>query len=141
MLPVLRLLMIDNNRQTNSLTEIIFDEALKDARALDEYFRHTKQLIGPLHGIPVMLKDQFDVKGFDTTLGYTGRAFKSASRNAVLVDILKSLGAVILAKTNLPQSIMVSLYLRALWQGLTSRSGVKPKIHSLDLLSILAIQS
>ena len=55
------------------------------------------------------LKDQFDVKGFDTTLGYVGRAFQPASSNALLVDILKDLGAVFIAKSNLPQSIMVRL--------------------------------
>ena len=54
------------------------------------------------------LKDQFNVKGHDTTLGYTGRAFKPASEDAVLVEMLRELGAVIFAKTNLPQSIMAS---------------------------------
>lgn len=63
--------------------------------------------MGPLHGIPITLKDQFDVKGYDSTLGYVGRAFKPATEDAVLVHILKSIGAIILLKTNLPQSIMV----------------------------------
>lgn len=63
--------------------------------------------IGPLHGVPMTLKDQFNVQGHDTTLGYTGRAFKPASADSVLVGMLRKLGAVIIAKTNLPQSIMV----------------------------------
>jgi amidase len=53
------------------------------------------------------LKDQFDIEGLDSTLGYVGRAFAPATSNAVIVDVLKSLGAVVIAKTNLPQSIMV----------------------------------
>lgn len=53
------------------------------------------------------LKDQFDVRGYDSTLGYVGRAFKPASQDCVLVSLLKQMGAVILAKSNLPQSIMV----------------------------------
>jgi amidase len=53
------------------------------------------------------LKDQFDVSGYDSTLGYVGRAFKPAARDCVLVTILKSMGAIIVAKSNLPQSIMV----------------------------------
>lgn len=53
------------------------------------------------------LKDQFDVKGFDSTLGYVGRAFKPATQDCVLVDLLKQMGAIIIAKSNLPQSIMV----------------------------------
>jgi Asp-tRNA(Asn)/Glu-tRNA(Gln) amidotransferase A subunit family amidase len=53
------------------------------------------------------LKDQFNVEGLDSTLGYVGRAFAPADADAIIVSILKSLGAVIVAKTNLPQSIMV----------------------------------
>jgi amidase len=47
------------------------------------------------------------VEGFDSTLGYVGRAGKPARSNALLVDVLQGLGAIVLAKTNLPQSIMV----------------------------------
>jgi amidase len=54
------------------------------------------------------LKDQFDVKGYDSTLGYVGRAFKPAAEDCVLVSLLKQMGAIIVAKSNLPQSIMVS---------------------------------
>lgn len=55
------------------------------------------------------LKDQFDVRGYDSTLGYVGRAFKPATRDCALVSMLKQNGAIIVAKSNLPQSIMVSL--------------------------------
>lgn len=54
------------------------------------------------------LKDQFDVKGYDSTLGYVGRAFSPAEQDCVLVTLLKQMGAVIIAKSNLPQSIMVN---------------------------------
>jgi amidase len=43
----------------------------------------------------------------NSTLGYVGRIGKPAFSNALLVDILQGLGATVLAKTNLPQSIMV----------------------------------
>lgn len=62
---------------------------------------------GPLHGVPITLKDQFNVTGLDTTLGYVGRSFKPATEDALIVSMLRDLGAVIIAKTNLPQSIMV----------------------------------
>lgn len=91
-----------------SLTEILFDDALKRSAELDRYFQQTGKTIGPLHGVPVTLKDQFNVEGVDSTLGYVGRCFKPASEDAVLVKMLKSMGAVITAKTNLPQSIMVT---------------------------------
>jgi amidase len=53
------------------------------------------------------LKDQFDIEGLDSTLGYVGRSFAPATSNATIVDVLKGLGAIVIAKTNLPQSIMV----------------------------------
>lgn len=58
--------------------------------------------------MPMTLKDQFDVEGHDTTLGYVGRAFSPALSDSTLVAMLKTMGAVILGKTNIPQSIMVS---------------------------------
>lgn len=84
----------------------MFDNALKRANELDDYYAKHGKTIGPLHGVVMTLKDQFDCEGFDSTIGYVGRAHRPASNDALLVKILRSLGAVILAKTNLPQSIM-----------------------------------
>ncbi|KAH8646583.1 acetamidase [Tricladium varicosporioides] len=91
---------------TNCLTEVNFKSALERARSLDEYFKTNGKTIGPLHGIPITLKDQFNVKGLDSTIGYVGGAFKPAQDDALVVKILQDLGAVVMAKTNLPQSIM-----------------------------------
>jgi Asp-tRNA(Asn)/Glu-tRNA(Gln) amidotransferase A subunit family amidase len=93
--------------QTNCLTEVLFDQALQRSRELDEHFQREGKPIGPLHGLPISLKDQFNVKGFDSTLGYVGRAYSPCTEDATLVTILVRLGAVIIAKTNIPQSIMV----------------------------------
>ncbi|KAL2213784.1 amidase [Sarocladium strictum] len=107
------------HRRTNCLTEICFDEAVEQAKELDAYQREHGRLKGPLHGIPVSLKDQFDFKGLDSTLGYVGRSFKPAAADCVLVQTLKRLGAVIIAKTNLPQSILWCETDNPLW-GLTT---------------------
>lgn len=80
---------------------------MKQAKSLDASMVEYGALVGPLHGVPVSLKDQFDVEGFDSSLGYVGRAFAPATSDALLVSVLRQLGAVIIAKTNLPQSIMV----------------------------------
>ncbi|CAG7946002.1 unnamed protein product [Penicillium salamii] len=104
---------------TNCLTEILFEDALQQARQLDLEFKETGALKGPLHGIPVTLKDQFNVKGVDTTLGYVGRSFAPATEDAVLVQMLKSMGAIVIAKTNIPQSIMWAETENPLW-GLTT---------------------
>jgi amidase len=54
------------------------------------------------------VKDQFNVKGLDTTLGYVGMSFKPAEDDAAVVKTFQDLGAIVIAKTNIPQSIMVS---------------------------------
>lgn len=41
---------------TKSLTEINFDEAIKEAERLDEHLAQTGEVIGPLHGVPISLK-------------------------------------------------------------------------------------
>jgi amidase len=98
-----------NQVQTNCLTEVLFDDAIKRAQILDKYYEVNGKVIGPLHGIPITLKDQFNVKGVDTTLGYVGMALKPSLDDAAVVKILQDLGAIVIAKTNLPQSIMVSV--------------------------------
>jgi amidase len=95
------------HEKTNCLTEICFEQALARAKELDDYFEKHGRLVGPLHGVPMTLKDQFDIASFDTTLGYVGKAFQPAKEDAILVKLIKEMGAIILAKTNLPQSIMV----------------------------------
>lgn len=102
-----------------SLTEVCFDDALAQARELDEYLAQHHKPLGPLHGVPTTLKDQFNIKGYDTTLGYVGRAFHPAEEDAALVKMLRVLGAVVVAKTNLPQSIMWCETENPLW-GLTT---------------------
>ncbi|RDW93323.1 uncharacterized protein DSM5745_00645 [Aspergillus mulundensis] len=57
---------------SNLLLEIRFDEAIKRAQELDDYFREHRQLVGPLHGVPLTLKDQFHIKGLDTSMGFIG---------------------------------------------------------------------
>lgn len=54
---------------TKCLTEIFFDKALSRAKELDEHLRKTGEVVGPLHGIPISVKDRFDVEGLDTTVG------------------------------------------------------------------------
>ncbi|KAI1813874.1 amidase [Poronia punctata] len=107
------------SRACEAHKKILFNNALLRARELDQYLAQHGQLIGPLHGVPVTLKDQFDVMGFDSTIGYVARSFQPATRNAALVDMLESLGAIIIAKTNLPQSILWCETENPLW-GLTT---------------------
>jgi amidase len=49
----------------------MFEEALERADQLDKEFAATGQLRGKLHGVPISLKDQINVEGFDSTIGFT----------------------------------------------------------------------
>ncbi|RVX72039.1 hypothetical protein B0A52_04637 [Exophiala mesophila] len=90
---------------TNCLTEPLFDTAIQRAQFLDNYLQKNGKPFGPLHGVPVSVKDTFDVKGVDTSIGLASLCFKPAKQNAPLVDLLLSLGCVIVAKTNIPQTL------------------------------------
>lgn len=50
-------------------TEIFFEEAFATAKEMDEYLAKTGTTVGPLHGLPVSIKDLFSVKGVDTSIG------------------------------------------------------------------------
>jgi amidase len=78
-------------------------EAASIARALDEE-RKTKGARGPLHGIPVLLKDNVDTAdGNTTTAGSLALAGSIAPRDATIARKLREAGAVLLGKTNLSE--------------------------------------
>jgi amidase len=93
----------------NCLTEIMFDQALAMARECDTHLEKEGKPIGPLHGLPISLKDSFNVKGTQATIGYVSFiSHPPAATNSSLVDILASAGAVFYVKTNLPQTMMTA---------------------------------
>lgn len=81
--------------------------ALEEAEALDRAYAGQGP-VGPLHGVPVVVKDNIDMAGVPTTAGFEG--FSAASGgvdmvpddDAAVVSRLRAAGAVILGKTNLP---------------------------------------
>lgn len=92
---------------TNSLTEIFFDEGFERAKQLDQHLATTGKVVGPLHGLPVSIKDHILVKGQDTASGYASWAYKSyADHDAAVVRILREAGAVIYVKTANPQTLL-----------------------------------
>lgn len=94
---------------TNCLTEIFFDRALERAKHLDEYIAEHGAPIGPLHGLPISLKDSFCLKGIPTTLGWTSWVDHGPqTSNSALVEILLKLGAVLYCKTNIPHTMMTA---------------------------------
>lgn len=93
---------------TNCLTEIFYGEALQTAAELDRHIEETGEVVGPMHGLPVSIKDHILVKGHDTAAGYAAWAYRTkATRDAVAVDILRKAGAVLFVKTANPQTLLV----------------------------------
>jgi len=80
--------------------------ALDDAARLDAVLQSTGDLEGPLHGIPVILKDNLDTRDMPTTSGV--RMFKDfvPTRDAFVVERLRRAGAIVIAKASLSELAM-----------------------------------
>ncbi|KAH6957760.1 amidase signature domain-containing protein [Ilyonectria sp. MPI-CAGE-AT-0026] len=91
----------------NCALEFFPEMALARAKELDEYYAQNKKTVGPLHGLPISLKDQFRIKGLETTMGYVAWIGKYETDESVLVTLLHQAGAVFYVKTSVPQSLMV----------------------------------
>lgn len=99
----------------NCLHEIFFDAAIENAKKLDVFYKENKRTKGPLHGVPVSLKDQFHVKGVETSMGYVGwigtfEGKKGTGKEKVyeseMVTMLRNAGAVLYCKTSVPHTLM-----------------------------------
>lgn len=99
-----RILQVDG--RLNALVLRRFDEALLEADAVDRD-RARGNPLGPLAGVPVTIKECFDVRGLPSTLGVERFAGHVAANNGPLVARLRRAGAVVLGKTNVPQLMML----------------------------------
>ena len=77
--------------------------ALEEAEQLDALLRTTGRPIGPLHGIPVIVKDNIDVAGLPMTSGFQGWKNYYPSQDAPLVKKIRAAGGIILAKSSLSE--------------------------------------
>ncbi|TXC03917.1 hypothetical protein FocTR4_00000970 [Fusarium oxysporum f. sp. cubense] len=91
---------------TNPLTDPMFDQGFRRAVELDDYHRRTGKTVGPFHGLPISLKDVFNIQGMPTTLGFVARANAHPLHSDELVNRLSAAGAIFYCKTNIPQSLM-----------------------------------
>lgn len=84
------------------------DEAIARAKELDQIFKATGKVVGPLHGVPMTVKEHIGIKGRICNAGYVAWMDNIAPEDALVVTLCKNAGAVFLARTNEPQSLMVS---------------------------------
>ena len=101
------------------------DNALADARALDQAFAKKDDLSGPLHGIPVLVKDQVETAGIMTTFGSIAMDGYLPARDAHVITRLRQAGAVILGKTAMPD-------FATSWFGVSSKAGISRNPYALD---------
>jgi amidase len=99
--------------------------AIDDAARLDASFAAAKRLTGPLHGIPVAVKDQAETKGIDTSFGSVALKGYVPDQDATIVTKLKEAGALIIGKTTMPD-------FAASWYGYGSVHGQTKDPYALD---------
>src|SRR5688500_10363208 len=90
----------ERNPELNAFIEVFTDEALQQARDADAEMARGRYR-GPLHGVPVALKDLIDVAGRRTTAASHVRDRHVASEDATIVSRLRDAGAVLIGKNNL----------------------------------------
>lgn len=91
---------------TNCAMQIFMDEGLGAAKELDAYFKTNGKTVGPLHGLPISLKEHYNYKGKITHSGYVAWLDNIPDEWSVSVKALKDAGAVFFMRTTEPQTLM-----------------------------------
>jgi len=99
--------------------------ALAEADAMDTKLRQEGVLTGPLHGIPIVVKDQAETAGIPTAFGSEALRDWIPLRDATAVARLRTAGAIILGKAAMPD-------FATSWHGHSSRSGITRNPYALD---------
>lgn len=98
--------------------------AVAEAVSLDERLAATGELVGVLHGIPIVVKDQIETAGIATAFGSISLKDHVPAHDAPVVAKLKQAGAIVLAKSTLPD-------FATSWHGHSSCSGVTSNPYDL----------
>lgn len=112
----------DRNTSINAFIRVLADEARAQAAIADAEMAAGRYR-GPLHGVPVSLKDVIDMRGVPTTAASRVRDGHVASRDAIVTTRLRDAGAILIGKTNLHEFAF----------GTTNEdSAFGPVLHPLD---------
>ncbi len=90
------------NPHLNAVVTLAGDRALAEAREADASFAKGESK-GPLHGVPMTVKDSHDTEGIVSTGGTTGRTTFVPDRDATTIARMRAAGAIVLGKTNTPE--------------------------------------
>jgi fatty acid amide hydrolase len=100
----------------NAITEELFLEALEEARGVDKHFASGGAPVGPLHGVPVSIKDQHTQRGTFSSMGSTG--FWSWGRDeedGLILELVRSTGAIPFVRSTTPQLLMAPETISNIW--------------------------
>ncbi|KAL2065854.1 hypothetical protein VTL71DRAFT_3524 [Oculimacula yallundae] len=98
---VARIKQLDQTGPKLNAITVISSSCLDEADSLDVHLKDHGSFIGPLHGVPVIVKDQCDTKGIPTAYGNIS-CLHNPTEDATLVKKLRAAGAIILAKSTMP---------------------------------------
>lgn len=90
------------NPRLNAVVQFCRERARSEAKAADESLAKGK-VLGPLHGVPMTIKDSIDTAGVISTAGTVGRMNYVPEKDATVVARLRAAGAILLGKTNTPE--------------------------------------
>ncbi|TCZ77423.1 amidase [Paenibacillus albiflavus] len=90
------------NPSVNCLVEERFELARHEARQCDDELASNQNIKGRLYGVPISMKEAFDVAGMRTTGGLRHRKNLVMDHDAAIVELLRHEGAIILGKSNTP---------------------------------------
>jgi len=90
------------NPKINAVVQMCFERALAEAREQDALMAQGRPK-GPLHGVPMTIKDSIDTEGVISTGGTLGRINYVPAKDATVVARLRAAGAILLGKTNTPE--------------------------------------
>jgi fatty acid amide hydrolase len=93
------------DKSLNAVVIRRFDEARQEAQEADRRQQQGASL-GPLHGVPVTLKECFHLAGTDSTIGLGRLVDQPAARDGLHVRRFREAGAIVLGKTNIPQMML-----------------------------------
>jgi amidase len=90
------------NPRLNAVVRVLGESAREQAGAADEGLARGRS-VGPFHGVPMTVKDAWEVAGVPSTGGTMGRARHIPQRDATVVGRMRAAGAIPIAMTNLPE--------------------------------------
>lgn len=91
---------------TNCAMELFIDEGMQRAEELDAYFAETGETVGPLHGLPISVKEHNSYKDKITHAGFVGKLDNVAAEHLRIIEDMYELGAVLYVRTTQPQMLM-----------------------------------